>query len=248
MSGNRLFVVLLCTLLLSCNKGLHPVKYNAGYYNINDSLEVDSTFIHLIRPYKDSLDKEMHEVIAISSMAMPKGKPESLMGNFIANLMLEKGAEYLEDPVEFSVMNYGGLRIPELPNGEITKGKVFELMPFDNFLVIVEINGEVVKVLADHIAANGGWPVAGIKFKIKSGVAEDIIINGKPLKKDKIYKVAISDYLADGGDNLSFLKLEKRKNLGVFLRDIILEYLNEKNEGGEMISSKIDQRIIIVDE
>jgi hypothetical protein len=32
-------------------------------------------------------------------------------------------------------MNSGGIRLPEMPAGAITQGKIFELMPFDNLMV-----------------------------------------------------------------------------------------------------------------
>lgn len=246
MSGNRMLLcMLVCAALFACNKSLIPINYQAGYYKVIDSLPVDSSLIFLIRPYKDSLDQAMNEVIATSSISMPKGKPESLLGNLIADLTLEKAAEYYEGPVDFSVINYGGLRIPELPAGEITKGKVFELMPFDNYLVIMELNGEAVKKLVDQIALNGGWPVSGISFEIEQEFAKEIKINHQPLQNDKSYNVAISDYLADGGDNLYFLKEEKRKNLGIFLRDIIIEYFEEKSREGLKLSSGMNHRIII---
>jgi len=228
----------------SCTKGLHPVKADTAYHYIYGTSEVDSSVLKFIQPYHDSLAKEMNEVIAASSMAMDKGKPESLLGNFIADLLLEKGREYNEGAADFCIVNYGSLRIPSLPAGEITKGMIYELMPFDNFLVTMELNGNVVQQMLDYIASQGGWPVAGIKFKIHDGKSFEILINNIPLQPDKIYRVVLSDYLADGGDNLSMLRSGSRKNSGSFIRDVILEYLVGQTREDKMISSKLDNRII----
>ncbi len=232
-------------LLTACGKSFYPATISNHYYSINSNELVDSAIIHYIKPYRDSLKNEMREVIATSAMTLPKAKPESLMGNLIADLVLEKGKQYFEEGADFSVVNYGGLRIPAIPAGEITTGTVFELMPFDNYLVLMEIKGTVVQQLADVIAANGGWPVSGINFTIKNEKALQISLNNIPLLPEKIYRVLISDYLADGGDNLFFLKNEQRKNSGILLRDVILEFFKEKTKEGKVISSKLDNRIIV---
>jgi 2',3'-cyclic-nucleotide 2'-phosphodiesterase (5'-nucleotidase family) len=244
--GQNLTFIVAFSLLpfaFSCNKELHPIKADTSYYNIYSTSGVDSTIITFISPYRDSLQKEMEVVLATSAVAMEKGKPESRLGNFVADLLLEKGKQYNEGIADFCVVNYGGLRIPSLPAGPITKGMIYELMPFDNFLVIMELNGNVVKQMLDYIASQGGWPVSGIKFKIREEKAFDILINNLPLQPDKNYHVVISDYLADGGDNLSMLKTEKRKNTGTFIRDAILDYLAEQTREGKIISSVIDNRV-----
>src|SRR5204863_8184802 len=120
-----------------------------------------------------------------------------------------------------------------LPAGNITKESIFELMPFDNFLVVMELKGTVVQTLLDNIAAQGGWPVSGIRFTIHDGKASNISVNNNPFDETHIYQIIISDYLSDGGDNLLFLRSEKRMNTGVFLRDAILEYLREQTSQGK---------------
>jgi len=142
-------------------------------------------------------------------------------------------------------VNYGGLRVPLLPAGNITKGMIFELMPFDNFLTVMELKGNVVQQLFDHIAAQGGWPVAGVRFEIFDGKASEIQISNKPLEEERIYQIIISDYLADGGDNLLFLRLEKRTNTGIFIRDAILEYLQKQTHEGKPIATHLDNRVTI---
>ncbi|HXH19773.1 MAG TPA: 5'-nucleotidase [Chitinophagales bacterium] len=236
--------ILLLAGASSCAKQLRPVKAEAAYFKIDGTGGADSSIIAFIHPYRDSLRKEMTEVVAISSIMMEKGKPESLLGNFVADLLLEKGKQY-DSAADCCILNYGSLRLPFLPAGEITKGMIYELMPFDNFLVLIELRGEVVRQLLDYIAFQGGWPVAGIKFKIRDGKSFDILINDLPLQPGKIYRVVISDYLADGGDNLSMLRNEKRKNFGIFIRDVILEYLKEQTQQGKLISSQLDNRIMI---
>ena len=72
----------------------------------------------------------MNEVLVISEEEFPKekGKPETKLGNLVADLSLEIAKRIYEDSVNFCLLNFGGLRT-SLPKGEITKGKIFELMP-----------------------------------------------------------------------------------------------------------------------
>src|SRR5690606_18308907 len=115
---------------------------------------------------------------------------------------------------EFSFGTKGGLRI-ELQRGDITIGNLFELMPFENELVLLELSGRNVQQLADFIAATGGQPVSGLRMKISDGKATDIVVAGKPLKLSRTYKLITYDYLANGGDNSRGLNNPIRRiNLG----------------------------------
>src|SRR5688572_22911625 len=113
----RYFLLLLLPFLFSCSNELHPLKADTIYYNVSATAEADTSILNFIKPYHDSLEIEMREVIAVSDIAMDKAKPESLLGNFVAELLLEKGKAYNEGVADFSVVNYGGLRIPSLPAG-----------------------------------------------------------------------------------------------------------------------------------
>lgn len=240
-----LLLLLVLPFCFSCSADLRPAKADTTYYNLGAAAEVDSSIIHFIQPFHDSLGKEMQQVIAVSDVTMNKAKPESLMGNFVADLLLEKGRAYHNGAGDFAVVNYGGLRIPSIPAGNITKGIIYELMPFDNFMVILELKGLDVKQLLDAIAAQGGWPVSGIKFTIHDGKAQDIYIGGKSLENNRIYQIIISDYLADGGESLLFLRSEKRTNTGLLIRDVILQYLREQTSQGLNVTAHLDNRITI---
>jgi len=117
-------------------------------------------------------------------------------------------------------------------------------MPFDNMLVVLEIDGATVRQIFSTMAANGGWPISRqVSYVIENELPVDILINNETLDDKKIYKVVLSDYLANGGDNLFFLKDKKRHNLGVLFRDAMLEYIVEQN--GEAMSAEVEGRVIM---
>ena len=97
--------------------------------------------------------------------------------------------------IHFSIVNNGGLRT-SLPKGKITVGDVFELMPFENELVLLSLTGSQVSELADYIASRGGEGVSGISFGMLSGRAEGIKIQNRPLEPDSTYWMVTSDYIA----------------------------------------------------
>ena len=132
---------------------------------MNDSTVVmeDSVIKSEVSPYKIKLDKEMNVVLAVSEQVMMKSSPEGLLGNFSADAVLKMSREYGKDSckVDFCVLNNGGLRNP-LPKGNITKYDIFSLMPFENEIALLTMNGGDVKELLDFIANKGGMPVAGL--------------------------------------------------------------------------------------
>jgi len=141
------------------------------------------------------------------------------------------------------LLNNGGLRA-SLPHGEITRGKIFELMPFENEMIVLELDGETTLELVNFIAEKGGMPVAGLTLVIENNKPQNITINGKPFDKNKTYKVVTSDYLANGGDKLSMLNKRLNDKLtGIKIRDAIIEYFIEQNKKGVTITSSLDGRI-----
>jgi 2',3'-cyclic-nucleotide 2'-phosphodiesterase (5'-nucleotidase family) len=140
-------------------------------------------------------------------------------------------------------MNYGGLRIPVLSKGDITIGRIYELMPFDNFLVLMKIKGSVLQEVLHHIAADGGWPVSGIKMKIVNGKAYEVFINNELLQDEREYQLLISDYMADGGDKLEMLKNISYDNSGVFVRDAVISYIILQTANNNNIHPILDNRI-----
>lgn len=209
--------------------------------------QTDSGIYKSILPYKEVLDSQMDLVLAYSDQVMEKGQPEGLLGNFVADVCLVQANKKYKStdghPIDFCFLNNGGLRA-SLPKGNLTKRKIFELMPFENELIVLTLEGTVVRQLADFISAKGGMPVAGTRITIRGKMASQMLIGASKLDTTRTYKVVTSDYLAYGGDNMSFLSDTKlREPIGLKLRDAIIQYLDEKKEMNETIKIELDQRI-----
>jgi len=241
-----LFLFPFSFLLLSCSSKTKITSVVVSHVNMTDSIsEGDAAIASLISPYKKELDLTMNEVLNTSEMAMLNDRPEGILGNFVADLSLKKAHE-IDNAVDFCLLNTGGLRT-SLPEGEITRGKIFELMPFENELVVITLTGRKTKALFDYLSKVGGQPVAGVKIGIEKDRPEIIYINKVLFDSTKIYKVVTTDYLANGGDKMDFFKEPiSRKLLNIKLRDAIIEYVVEEKENGRSINAKFDGRVYYV--
>ena len=128
---------------LSCDVDYLVSDQSISQVIIDEGLSEDSASNAIIYPYKAELSKTINEVICQSAIEMSKERPEGLLGNFVADLILEIGHEMYLPPdkrnIDFCYLNHGGLRA-SLPKGDISRQRVFELMPFENELVVVTLS------------------------------------------------------------------------------------------------------------
>jgi 2',3'-cyclic-nucleotide 2'-phosphodiesterase (5'-nucleotidase family) len=246
------FTLLIVLLILGSCKTQYLVQHDKtdGKVTILDSINVpqpDSLTLAIIKPYKIQLDSQMSEILAYSEVSMYKDQPEGLLNNFISDLIYFKGNEYLKRSNNLTapicLLNYGGLRTG-LPKGAITMRNIYELMPFENELVAIEIQGSKMALLLNYLARKGGMPETGIRMSIKDNAATNVTIQGDPFDETKNYLIITSDYLAMGGDDMSFLLNPVAKYaLGLKVRDAIIDYLKEQTQKGNTITTQLDKRI-----
>jgi 2',3'-cyclic-nucleotide 2'-phosphodiesterase (5'-nucleotidase family) len=236
-------------LLPNCKpaSSINKVETSSYKFAQTDAPKIDSSVYQTILPFKILVDAVMNDVVCKSSMQFQKNQPEGELGNLISDIVKEEAVKNYSGPddlpITFCFLNNGGLRA-SLPEGEITVRNIFELLPFENEIAVITLNGETVKKLLDVFAVKGGVPVAGIKMKIKDSKATDIYIGGQPFDIKAKYKAVTNDYLANGGDNYEFLNDAIRKEItGIKMRDAVLKNLKEKNKKGIIISSTIEGRI-----
>lgn len=241
----RLLIIVLTGILISC-RSLVPAGKTSEAIQIK-AISFDPSIVGYYRPYKDSLDKIMEVQLAVLANDLSKQQPESTLGNMMADILLAMTAQYAGKPMDLGVVNYGGIRIPSLPKGPLSVLHAYSLMPFDNYLVSMSLSGTQVQALCDSIAQKKGWPVSGVTFGIRQGRAADVRVQGQALNPDRQYRVALSDYLAGGGDGLTFLKDIPNENTGVLYRDAIMEYWKTEQAAGRTIGAHLENRIVYVE-
>ena len=133
-------------LVVSCKSYYLVNKSESSNVELNGNSAKGSEEIELeVKPYRDALSASMNEVLNNSDVEMMTGIPEGSLGNFSSDLTLEVGNKYYKKGygkiADFVLLNNGGLRT-SLPKGEITRKKIFELMPFENELVVITLSRE----------------------------------------------------------------------------------------------------------
>ncbi len=245
-------IFLILILLWGCSSPQYEVRVEGALVAV-DSLhapETDQLIESVIAEYREDLEKVMNEVLGYSAHRMERGTPEGLLNNFVADLVLYKGRNIYQPaddkPIDFCLLNYGGLRTG-IPEGPVTRSRIFELMPFENEMVVVTLTPEKTMELFEYLAgATVGMPVSDIQLQIENGAVRNIRIGEVPFEPDRNYKVLTSDYLAGGGDNMTFfMEPVSLELLGVKIRDAIIAHLIEENQAGRQIQSKLDGRISI---
>lgn len=138
---------------------------------------IDPRLDAVIEPYRRGVDSLMHVVVGKSAVDMPKGSNELL--NFGADFIFERGRKFAGD-VDLAIVNKGGLR-RSLPKGDITEGMIITLMPFYNYVNVLDIKGADLLEAFNVMAADGGNGVSenvSISYDPVKGKCEEVLING----------------------------------------------------------------------
>lgn len=239
--------LLLALLIFSCRTGYQVKETSTSQYLFSDTTNVtiDSSIYSFIAPYRTEMEGKMSEILAHSSAPLERGLPESRLGNYVSDACLGQARKKYPETIDFSFFNNGGLR-KSLPSGPITLGDVYQLMPFENSLVVLQCDGSDVEKIINFIASKGGGPVGGIRFSISNGAPNNITIGDQPFDGKKKYRVLTSDYLANGGDNFSFLTGLKRDDLNLKVRDAIIDDLRSMGMTNTILKVNTDGRIVNV--
>src|SRR5215510_9359432 len=189
-------------------------------------VEPDPEVAAAVAGYEGELSRELDVVLGTTAVELDSRSAtvrtrEAAIGNLIADAMRVIGR------TDAAIMNGGGIRAGKLyaPGTTITRRDILSELPFNNRVVTVEISGRDLKRALENGLSQ--LPDAAGRFPQVSGIALEadlkrppgsritsIKIGGAPLQDDRIYRVAINDFLARGGDRYDTLR-DARKLLPV---------------------------------
>lgn len=192
----------------------------------------------------------LKQVVAHSALEMENLRtvPDLPLGNFVADAFRSFASDYFKVPMDFSLVNYGGIRIP-MPKGAVTLEDMTSMFPFKNYLVYCKVKGENLTRLLEQLAGTPAFQaVSGVTVKVKDHKLESALIGGKPIDPERIYNVASLDFLLDGGDQIRLGALSEDVVLThVLVKEVILAYVTGLEKRGEVIDAKADGRVIMED-
>ncbi len=233
----KLFVIFLTLFfIISCSKQIYHVsKIEGKRIPITEKENQIPEIENFIKPFREHINKDLDSILAYCPETLDKasGEWQTTIGNLMADVTLKKGNIVFnareKRNIDICLLNHGGIR-SILPKGNVTARTAFEIMPFENSLVVVVLKEEQILELVDYfIATKKAHPIAGLTFTIdKNNQAKNILVQGKALNSETLYYVGTNDYLSNGGDNMNFFKKGVQKfDLDYKLRNILIDYFKE---------------------
>lgn len=215
-------------------------------YIYDDAVPDDSMTLSAITRWKEKLKIITAEkVCRIPTPLTRSYGEESPMGNMVSDAILDSWPG-----TDIVFTNSGGFR-QDIPAGEVTVGDLISAFPFPNTVVICELKGSDILELLEHGAGltNGILQMSkGMRMQYNPQKpigqrVESCSLNGQPIEKDKTYKVASSNFVADGGDGfLAFKRSSQTKRTGVEIVQVMKDYLKKREVYEPVVEGRISVR------
>lgn len=236
----RFFLASLSLLFIaftSCKENKPTLQKITGtQININDSIESDAKIVEYIKPFKENIDKQMDSVLSYSAKSISKsdGEYNTAIGNMMADAVYDMAGPVFKErtgkDLDAVLLNHGGIRAP-LGEGPITTRTAFEIMPFENSIVVVEISSEKAKEMFEYLKRGKAHPISHMQLIIdKDHNIVKSTIQGKPVEDNETYFIATNDYLQQGGDGMVFLgESINMEVLNYKVRNVLIDYFGKKD-------------------
>src|SRR3989338_1626038 len=155
---------------------------------------------------------------------------ETNLGNLVADVMREAAR------TEIALVNGGSIRA-SIEEGPICLEDIWRVFPYDSQVVRLELSGQQIEEVLSHSVSlrpglTGGFlQVSGLSFVIGRSGPQDIRVPGAPLRQDRFFMAAITDFMHAGGDGYSHFQKGRSGLLQpLLIRDLLLAYLKENKE------------------
>ena len=233
------FSFLLFLFLTSCkfSSDYTPARIEGKQLQITDSIPADESLSEFIQPYKENIDREMSQVLSYSLFDLTKrdGELNTAIGNMMADAVMELSNPVFKsrtgNSIDIVLLNHGGIR-SSISKGPVTTRTAYQVMPFENEVVVAKMNGKYVRQMVHYlIDAGTAHPVSGLKLEIgKDNSIKKVLIKGQPLEDNKDYYVATNDYLLNGGDNMVFFSnASEVTDLDYKIRNLLIDYFKQQD-------------------
>jgi len=244
--------LLLLLSIFACKNNAHitssPSSITGKRIPINKTIPANPEIEAFIKPYAIHLNNTLDSTLAYnpSNLSKSDGKLNTALGNMMADLVMEQANPIFRsrtgNKIDMVLLNKGGIR-SGIGKGAVTSRTGFQLMPFENEIVVVEISGKKMLEMLSYLeVAKTAHPISGLELKVdKDFKTISAIIKRESIKAEKTYFVATSDYLQQGGDNMVFLKdpINLHK-IDYKLRNAIIDHFKKV----DTLKATIDKRYI----
>lgn len=249
MKFKIVFTFLLTLGLISCKTGtLEPAAIEGKRIAIDQNITPDSSIENFIKPYSQHINKTLDSVLAYNPTNLNKndGELNTALGNLMADIIMVQVNPVFKSrtgkEINLVLLNHGGIRAA-VGKGPVNARTAYGLMPFENEVVVVELTGNNINEMLSYLESNRtAHPLSGIQIKVDMNYKIiEATINEEKIDPEKTYFVATSDYLQQGGDNMTFFKDPVNLyNTDYKIRNTIIDYFQKV----DTLKTKRDNRYI----
>mgnify|MGYP000332739291 CR=1 FL=1 len=243
------FILFYFFVFLNCEEEKFKVfKIQGKQIQVIDSLAIHSEIEAFIKPFRDNIQKDLDSVLAYSvdNYSKKNGALNTALGNFMADAIYNEANPIFKKrtgkDIDMVLLNHGSIR-STLNKGFVSKRTAFELMPFENSVVVVALNSNQIDSLINYLCkAKTAHPISKLNLVLDENFnVVHAKIKGDVIKDNKIFFVATSDYLYNGGDNMLFFKPnDSMYYLNYKIRNVLIDTFNKL----DTIKPVIDNRFI----
>lgn len=231
-----------------------PCVTRTGQTIVDAKVPDDAAVERMLKPYSGKV-RALNVVIGkLDGELRKSGIGAGSLGNFVTDGIRIQSSAKLGKPVLLAITNSGGLRKNTIAAGELRASDIFELMPFENALVQVELRGEdLLKLLAVILDSRDAQSGAKVQYRMNGEKAE--LVGAKfidsqgqetEIDPNAAYSLVTIDYLVNLASG-RYSILQRGKNvtpLGITLRDALMNHVKAETAAGRPIHAALDNRFV----
>ena len=245
-----LFCIILSITVYGYAQNVSAPKYKYQYRMVlldsTYDAKVDPKLAKYVEKKRHKMEKLMQVVIAHTDVELESFAPESPLSNFLTNILLNESSKYTKDTtfdnLDISMLNFGGIRT-SIPAGDVTVGDLYRITPFDNYLTFIVLKGSELRKTFGRFTDQFNAPYSGASITYKNNKPVEILVQGKPIDDNRLYKFVTLNFIADGGDHLlEGIQYEKIEYTTMTFREFLIAELKSMTARGEKVAGKKDGR------
>ena len=243
------FVVFITFLgVCSCKQPTKSlVRIEGKQIPIDSTIVKTQTIDEFITPFRKRINEVLDSTLTYAPKPISKedGEFNTSAGNLMADIVLSEANPIFKSrtgkEIDLVLLNHGGIR-SIISAGKVSARNAFEVMPFENNIVVAAIKGSDVNDMVDFLISSGrAHPISGMQIVLdKDKKLRSALINGKPIAPERTYYIATSDYLVAGGDKMGFFKNNTIiTDTDYLIRNAMIDYFKKV----DTLESVVDNRI-----
>jgi len=244
--NKRIYVYTIPLLCLYACQAVQPLHVQYSSYPLHQQLTSDSILTNLLNNYRQKLRDTLNTVVAYSYQNWFNKPPEYALGNLVADAMVNS-----TPPSETFSANVAFVQEKKIrgfwPKGNIRLEQFFRLLPVDEYWWMYEVLGKDLLPIVEKLSTKGGWVFSsGTEIGISKNKLVSIIIQGKPLELERVYRLAVLEENPQSGLFPPEMKQSSWMSK-LLVRDAMLQYCRQITQSAKPLTIHTDKRIYVLD-